>query len=498
MLPNYRQMLEYSKIANIKEYILNEAVDKNKASAIILLSNLDEDSYTAPEIEKSCKAKNIKYRLIDINTCKLSKADDFYIIDDVQTKPFKINPNTTGILARRGVVRNTFTQDVMITLETMGFFVINTLEAIIKCENKFTTSKVLEENGILIPKMALLPSVEAIEESLDEIGGTFPIILKLLSGTQGVGVSIVDSIESLKSVMQTMWKIDPDAEVLIQEKIDADYDIRIQVLNKWNNLEHSHIESEIIGSMRRNKVEKDFRTNYSLGGSVGKVKLTKEQEDIAIKASRILDCSWCGVDIMVDKNDGKNYVIEVNASPGTKGLKKATGINVVSDIVNYLEDRRNWVQRYTVVGFREWITVEGVGDIVAKFDTGNGAIASSMLYDKMDVDEKKKIVHWTLGKKKFSNEFLGWSNVEVGPGESKRPIIKMDITFNGRTVYDVEVGLNNNRETKSTKFLVNRKLMRQFGCSVDPSKDFLIKPYEGDFVPLDAKKDPHYGIIFNK
>lgn len=495
---DYKSIINYSNLANISEAELMSGRDTTKETKIILLSNLDEESYTVPEVEKECKARGMKFRMVDVNSCKLYLSEGSYIIDDKQKKPFKIHPNNTAVLTRRGVVKNTFTQDVVNTLELNNFFVVNTLNAVLKCENKYTTSKILENAGLLIPKMALLPDIDHLEEAVDAVGGSFPIVMKTLSGTQGLGVSIVDSIESLRSVLQTILKIDPTTEILIQEKIDGDYDIRIQVLNKWNNSERMQTESIILGAMRRNKIKNDFRTNYSLGGTVEKIQLTKEQEEIAIKAAKSINCTWCGVDIMVDKETGKNFIIEVNASPGTKGLKKATGINVVKTIIEYLSDKTNWIPQKNVIGFREWITVEGIGKMVAKFDTGNGSSASSMSAEDIDVDETNKKVKWKLGKKKFVSEFIGWSEpVESLDGTHKRPMIKMDITFNNNTVLDVVIGLRD-RSAKSTKFLVNRKLMRQLGCSVDPTRDFELLPFEGGFDAQKARKEAYYGIIFEK
>jgi hypothetical protein len=249
--------------------------------------------------------------------------------------------------------------------------------------------------------------------------------------------------------------------------------------------------------MRRNRVKKDFRTNYSLGGTVEKTKVTPEQEEIAINSAKAIGCNWCGVDIIVDKKTGKNYVLEVNASPGTQGLKKATGIDVVSDIIDFLEDKSNWIRSKRVVGFREVIHIPGIGDIVAKFDTGNGSLSSSLTYDKMDLSDNKKEVKWELGGKKFAHKVVGWANAEVGKVVEERPIIEIEIQFNGKTYKDVHVSLVD-RKDKSTKFLVNRKFMERIGCAVSPTKTFIVTSFEGEYSAGDAKEDNHAGIKFEK
>jgi len=493
--------MEYVDILNMSQKLYEKVnIKNNKANKIVLLTNARDESYTAPAIEKECKKRGIKFKLIDINNAALTLIDGGFVIEDSKGN-IKIYANDTAILARRGVIRNTATREIVRDLHNNGFFVVNTLEAILKCENKYITSKILEEAGLVIPKMSLIVDIDNIEKNIEEIGGKFPVVLKMLSGTQGIGVSIVDSYQSLKSVLQTFLKMDEEAEFFIQEKIEADYDIRIQVLNKWNNLDRGLTQPVILGSMKRNKVDKDFRTNYSLGGTVEKIKITKDQEDIAIKASQVLNCSWCGVDLMVCKKTGKNYILEVNASPGTKGFMEATKVDIIKEIIDYLEDRSNWAQKETVVGFREWIHVEKVGDVVAKFDTGNGALASSIHADKINVDEEKKIVRWAIGGKKFKSELVGWSDVKTSDGKkaSKRPIIHLDLTFNNKTAFKTEVALND-RSIMSAKFLINRSLMREWGCYIDPTRVFIIKPYDEkeEYSTKKAIKDPHYGIRFEK
>ena len=374
---NQKNMLE----SGLKKYLMNyddfltEAKNQDSDVKVLVLSNISSKSYTIPALEKELIKRGSKFCIININTCKLEERNnnsgDFLISDD-KTKPFVINSDNTVVLTRRGVIKNTVTKDIISKLEKNNFYVVNTLSSILACENKFTTSKILRDAGIPIPRMALVQNEEMIDTAVKEIGGKFPIILKMLSGSHGIGVSIIDSAESLKSVLQTMWKMDHTLEVMIQEKIDANYDLRIHVLTKkFNSPNPSDTDSILLGAMQRNKIKKDFRTNYSLGGTVQKVKITPEQEKIAIDSAKAIGCNWCGVDIIVDKNTGKNYVLEVNSSPGTQGLKKATGIDVITDIIDFILDKNNWVRFKMEIGFRELINIDGVGDVVAKFDTGN-------------------------------------------------------------------------------------------------------------------------------
>jgi ribosomal protein S6--L-glutamate ligase len=491
------------KLKYLSDYegFLNEAKDMQSDLKIIVLSNVSSKSYTIPALEEELKKRKIVYRVIDINTCRLKQKKDNsgdFEISDGKNKPFTINSDDTAVLTRRGVIRNTVTQDLVAKLEEHNFFVVNTLESILACENKFTTSKILADAGVPIPKMALIENVDRIDDAVKEIGGNFPVVLKLLSGSHGIGVSIIESLASLKSVLQTLWKVNSGIEVMIQEKIDAEYDLRIHVLTKKFNAPHpEETDSIILGAMQRNKVDKDFRTNYSLGGTVQKVDITDEQAQIAIDAAKAIGCNWCGVDIIVDKKSGKNYVLEVNSSPGTQGLRKATGIDVVADIIDFIQDKENWVKSRIVVGFREMVGIPGVCEMVAKFDTGNGAASCSITYDTMTVDEKKEIVEWKIKKHSFKNKIVGHSRAVVGNDVQERPIIEIDIEFAGKIYTNVHVSLVD-RVDKTTKFLVNRKFMERIGCSVNPSKTFMVSEAPAGYSVGDSVGDPHGGITFER
>ena len=318
------------------------STNKSKIKLLVLTAEID-DTYTIPSFDIECKKKGIKFKIMDIDSIRLFKEDSkILMLIDKHQKPFEINPTDTAILIRGGVTKNAYTNDLLKRLEVLNFFILNTPESIVTCQNKYVTSRILMDAGVTVPKMSIIHHVDDIERAVEEIGGQFPVILKLLSGSQGIGVSIIDSFPSLKSVLQTMWKLQPNLEVLLQEKIETDYDLRIHVLTKRFEPPYTKDDSVIIGSMRRNKIEKDFRTNFSLGGTVDKTELTKEQEQMAIDSARAIGCNWCGVDLIVDKKTGKNYVLEVNSSPGTTGLKKATGLNVVGSVVDFIADTSNW------------------------------------------------------------------------------------------------------------------------------------------------------------
>jgi glutathione synthase/RimK-type ligase-like ATP-grasp enzyme len=149
----------YKKYLNTYPEFLNEAKLNKSTVKIVVLSNKSSKSYTLPELKKELNRRGIPNVIINITTCKLVFKNDGsgdVLISDDETKPFLINPDDTAILTRRGVVRNTVTRDLVKKLEDRNFFVVNTMNSVMICENKFTTSIILMEALILVPKMALI------------------------------------------------------------------------------------------------------------------------------------------------------------------------------------------------------------------------------------------------------------------------------------------------------------------------------------------------------
>ena len=466
---------------------------KTEQMNLVILSN-NVSNETVQKFKSSAVEKGFNVYTFEPQKLTIKKLDNgLFKFSDEEGEGPTLDREDTVILSRRGVLAGTHTKNLLFQLEKNKFFCVNSLESMEVCENKYLTSVQLANNGIPVPKTALLPDDKTIDKALKQVGGKFPLVVKLLSGTQGIGVSVVDSYSSLKSVYQTLRKLDRKAEILIQEMIPSNYDLRIHVLAK--NGDVSNIEDSIvIGAMRRNKVKKDFRTNFSLGATTQKVKLTDDIAEIARKAALAVGCVWCGVDIIIDKKTSKPYVLEVNSSPGIKGIEKTTGVSITDQLMTFLQDKKNWKTERLESGFREVIEVEGVGDFVAKFDTGNGSKSCSMHVDKVEIDGED--CEWTLKGKKYKNKIVGYSKTEVGDRVEERPIINMNIVFAGKSFEDVPVSPVD-RSMKSTPFLINRKFMERAGITINPEKEFTlvsIKKVDKDFHPVKAKGQQHAGI----
>lgn len=476
---------------------INEA-KKNGKVEILILSGTEKPSPTSKSFLEECEKQGITCNSVNVNNSRIEKVFNGHSVivrdDEGKEKKIMIRPEDTAIIPRRGVVLNTYTRQIMRDLEASRYFCVNSLESIEVCESKFLTSRVLEMEGLPVPKYALITGEENLDQALESVGGKFPVVLKLLSGTQGIGVSIVDSYASLKSVYQTIAKLAPENEILIQEKIDSDYDLRIQIIvKKFDPINPAKDNCILLGSMKREAVEKDFRTNYSLGGKVSGIEIEDEIKDIACRAANAVGCHWCGVDIMIDSKDGKPYILEVNSSPGTEGISQAIGRPIVGDVISYVENKDNWSYSKLEIGYLETIGIPGVGKMVAKFDTGNGSTACSVQADNVIEDNGNLL--WNIGETKFKSKIIGYTNTEVGREKVKRPIVEIDIMFDGSIVKGVKVAPISRKE-KSTPFLANRTFMKHLGVMVNPNKAFVISESPDGYRPLKAKGEIHGGILF--
>ena len=490
-------MRNASKALDFSSFI-NEA-KQNGGVEILILSGNEKPSPTSKSFIEECEKQGIVCNSVNVNNIKLEKVFNGHVVrvgEGDDQKEILIRPENTAIIPRRGVVLNTYTKQVMRDLEDARYFCVNSLESIEICESKYLTSEVLEADGLPVPRYALITSEENLDQALEAVGGNFPVVLKLLSGTQGIGVSIVDSYASLKSVYQTIAKLAPENEILIQEKIDANYDLRIQIIiKKFDPINPKKDNCVLLGSMKREAVEKDFRTNYSLGGKVSSYEISDEIKDLACRAANAVGCHWCGVDLMIDSKDGKPYILEVNSSPGTEGISEAIGRPIVDDVIDYVKDKNNWSYSKLEIGYLESIGIPTVGKMVAKFDTGNGSSACSIQADNAIEDDGNLL--WNIGDSKFKSPIVGYTNTEVGRDNEKRPIIELDIMFDGSLIKGVKVSPVN-REAKSTPFLANRTLMKQLGVMVNPSKAFVISDQPDGYTPMKAKGEIHGGIIFGE
>ncbi len=227
------------------------------------------------------------------------------------------------ILPRLGATIKEYALAMVRHFELLGIPVINNFDSVLLARNKFLTLQTLFQNGIPIPESSYASNRVNFEKAVSKMGG-FPVVIKTLNSRQGEGVSLLDSMDKCRSLLNGL--LNSGQGLLIQKFIPPEKrrDIRIMVVGK-----------RPIGPMRLIPRQGDFRANIHLHSRAEKIRLTKEMSKWAINATQALGLDISGVD-MIEKENGELRVIDVNYSPGFKGLEKCTGRDVASEIIKYV------------------------------------------------------------------------------------------------------------------------------------------------------------------
>lgn len=229
-----------------------------------------------------------------------------------------------AVIPRIGASITFFGTAVLRQFEVMGVYPLNESVAIGRSRDKLRSLQLLARRGIGLPVTVFSHATSQAEDILHMIGGA-PVIIKLLEGTQGIGVVLGETPGAAKSMIQAFGGL--RANILVQEFIKeaGNQDIRCLVIG-----------DKVVASMMRKGVEGDFRSNLHRGGHALKVKITPEERSTAVRAANIMGLNVAGVDLL--RSNHGPVVMEVNSSPGLEGLEKATGVDVAGKIIGFLEE----------------------------------------------------------------------------------------------------------------------------------------------------------------
>jgi ribosomal protein S6--L-glutamate ligase len=390
--------------------------------------------------------------------------DDGYKIFNADDKDgFEIDKETVAIV--RGSVRLKKSYlDLLSQLEKIGVCMVNSRDSVEISADKYRTYLKLQDYGLTQPKTVLIPNEDTWKDALESLDSKFPIIMKTLEGSKGVGVLFIESERQIESLVQLLYSQNEDVDLLIQEYIKTDGDIRVIILG-----------GKVIASMKRDVVEGDFRSNVSQGAKVKEYALTELEIEQCILAAKAIDGSWTAVDFIPSEKPKTEppHILEVNHSAGTEGIEKATGNNIVKQVIDFYANPDNRYSVPTQCGYFEIVNVKPFGDVVAKFDTGNGASASTIHTDKLEVKGKK--VTWTYNGKAITSKIQRVVKVDVGGLNNyteERYAISLDVEFAGSVYKNVEFLLDD-REDRSP-ILLNRKIMQQMNVMVNPQRKYIV------------------------
>lgn len=228
-----------------------------------------------------------------------------------------------AVIPRIGASVTFFGTAVVRQFEMMGVYSVNESVGISRSRDKLRSLQLLSRKGIGLPVTVFAHRTSNAEELLNIIGGA-PVVIKLLEGTQGIGVVLGETPRAAESIIQAFGGV--NTNILVQEfvKEAKGEDIRCLVIG-----------DKVVAAMMRRGKEGDFRSNLHRGGSAKQIKITPQERTTAVGSARAMGLNVCGVDLL--RSNHGPVVMEVNSSPGLEGIEKATGIDVAGMIIEFIE-----------------------------------------------------------------------------------------------------------------------------------------------------------------
>ncbi|RXJ87357.1 30S ribosomal protein S6--L-glutamate ligase [Arcobacter sp. CECT 8985] len=279
----------------------------------------NEKLYSTNRLVESAQQRGWEVRVIDYLKCSI----------EIMKGELKINylgeelPKPDAIIPRIGASRTFYGTAMVRHFEMMDVFTVTGSLAIQRSRDKLRSLQILSKKSIDMPK-TIFASNESNAKDVIALSGGAPLVLKILEGTQGVGVVLVESEKAAKSVLDAFYGM--DVNLLVQEFIEEANGADIRALV---------VDGEVVGAMKRQGAEGDFRSNLHQGGSATAHKLTRKEKATAIAAAKAMGLGVCGVDMIPSKRGP--LVMEVNSSPGLEGIETSTKLDIASKIMDYIQ-----------------------------------------------------------------------------------------------------------------------------------------------------------------
>ncbi len=289
----------------------------NKLNILILSRN--KQLYSTKRIAEAIAEKGYNPLILDHLKCDI-------VIE--QDKPAiyydgELIKNVVAVIPRIGASVTFYGASVVRQFEMMNIPTVTESQALVRSRDKLRSLQILARSNVGMPKTVFTNYSKEVDMIIDSVGGA-PLIVKLLEGTQGYGVVLAPTRKAAESIIEAFHSM--KARVIVQEFIEEakGADVRVFV-----------VDNKVVGAMKRQGKEGEFRSNLHQGGTGKIIKLTKEERNIALTAARSMNLSIAGVDLL--QSSRGPLVLEVNSSPGLEGIEKATGKDIASKIVEYAE-----------------------------------------------------------------------------------------------------------------------------------------------------------------
>jgi len=284
----------------------------------IAILSQDPTLYSTRRLKEAGEAQGHEMRVIPYLRCYMN------ITSRKPAVVYKGSPleNFDAVIPRIGASRTFYGTAVVRQFEVMGVFSANESQAISRSRDKLRCLQILAREGVGLPVTGFAHATQDIDGLIETVGGA-PLVIKLLEGTQGIGVVLAETHQAAKSVIEAFRGL--DANILVQEFIKeaGGADLRCFVVG-----------GKVIAAMKRQGKEGEFRSNLHRGGFAEKIKLSPEERSTAVKAAKAMGLRIAGVDLL--RSDRGPVVMEVNSSPGLEGIEKTTEVDVAGKIIEFI------------------------------------------------------------------------------------------------------------------------------------------------------------------
>lgn len=279
----------------------------------------DPTLYSSVRLMEAAKMRGHDVRVLDPTHCYMNitsmKPSIHYQGEDLL--------GYDAVIPRIGASITFYGTAVLRQFEVMNVFCLNNSAAISRSRDKMASAQLLARKGIDLPITAFAHNPDSIEDLIAEVGGA-PLVIKLVEGSQGIGVVLAETHNAAHSVIQAFMGL--NANIMVQEFIKEaeSSDIRCFVIG-----------DKVVAAIKRQGREGEFRSNLHRGGTATAIRLTPQERAVAVRAAKIMGLDVCGVDLL--RSNRGLLVMEVNSSPGLEGIEKATGKDIAGLMIEYIE-----------------------------------------------------------------------------------------------------------------------------------------------------------------
>lgn len=285
----------------------------------ILILSRNTKLYSTRRLVEAAKVRGHTVRVVDTLHCYMNISS---LEPSVHYKG-EILEDYDAVIPRIGASITFYGAAVLRQFEMMGVYSVNESVAITRARDKLRSLQLLSRKGVGLPVTGFAHSPDDIQDVIRIVGGA-PLVIKLLEGTQGIGVVLAETQKAAESVIEAFLDLTPN--IMVQEFIEeaGGSDIRCFVIG-----------NKVVAAMKRTAKEGEFRSNLHRGGSAEVAKLTPEERSTAVRAAKIVGLNVAGVDIL--RSNHGPVVMEVNSSPGLEGIEGVTGKDIAGMIIDFIE-----------------------------------------------------------------------------------------------------------------------------------------------------------------